>query len=69
MAEVRQTVAFSGWLHRLRNANAVALLVAFAAWRWGIPATLEALVRASKKCASTTGRDTGSTMCIAVRRL
>ena len=27
MIEVRQTAEFSGWLHRLRNANAVARIV------------------------------------------
>jgi putative component of toxin-antitoxin plasmid stabilization module len=27
MAEVRQTEEFSGWLHRLRDANAVARIV------------------------------------------
>ena len=27
MAEVRQTAEFSGWLHRLRDANAVARIV------------------------------------------
>ena len=48
MAEVRQTEEFSGWLHRLRDANAVARIVGrIRRMEMGIPATPEASVKAS----------------------
>jgi hypothetical protein len=60
MVEARQTQEFragctvSGMPMRSR-----ALSAAFAAWRWEMPAMLEASVTASSKCASTMGRVTG----------
>ena len=45
MIEVRQTQEFSGWLHRLRDANAVVRIVArIRRMELGIPATREASV-------------------------
>jgi putative component of toxin-antitoxin plasmid stabilization module len=70
MIEVRQTDEFSGWLRRLGDANAVARIAGrIRRMEIGIPATAEALVRASWKCASTMGRDTGSITRIAEHRL
>ena len=69
MVEVRQTEEFSGWLHRLRDANAVARIVGrIRRMEMGNPVTPEASVTASSKCASTMGRVTGFTMCIAEHR-
>jgi hypothetical protein len=66
MIEVRQTDGFSGWLRRLRDADAVARIAGrIRRMEMGIPATAEASVRASWKCASTMGQDTESTTCIA----
>jgi putative component of toxin-antitoxin plasmid stabilization module len=48
MVEVRRTEEFSGWLHRLRDANAVARIVGrIRCMEMGIPATREASVRES----------------------
>jgi putative component of toxin-antitoxin plasmid stabilization module len=48
MVEVRQTEEFSGWLHRLRDADAVARIVGrMRRMEMGNPATPEASVRAS----------------------
>ena len=70
MVEVRQTEEFSGWLHRLSDANAVARIVGrIRRMEKGNPGvTPEASVTASSKCASTMGRATGFTMCIAEHR-
>jgi putative component of toxin-antitoxin plasmid stabilization module len=65
MIEVRQTEEFSGWLRRLGDANVVARIT-------GRIRRMDGESRRHQKCRSgnsgnahsTTGRVTGSTMCI-----
>jgi putative component of toxin-antitoxin plasmid stabilization module len=62
MIEVRQTQEFSGWLHRLRDANAVVRIL-------GRIRRMElGNLRAYWKCASTTGQVTVPIMCTAAHR-
>jgi putative component of toxin-antitoxin plasmid stabilization module len=70
MVEVRRTEEFSGWLHRLRDANAVALIVGrIRRMEMGNPGDARGVVTAFSKCASITGRVTEFTMCIAEHKL
>jgi putative component of toxin-antitoxin plasmid stabilization module len=65
MIEVRPTQEFSAWLHRLRDANTVAPIVArIRPWNTGIPGTPEASAKGSWKCVSTTDLVIASTICL-----
>jgi probable addiction module antidote protein len=71
MVEVRQTEEFSGWLHRLRDADAVARIVGrMRRMEMGNPGDTRSVGQGILEiCASTMGRDTASIMCIAEHRL
>jgi putative addiction module killer protein len=69
MIEVRQTQEFSAWLHRLRDANAVARIVArIRRMEHGNPGDTEASAKGSWKCVSTTGLVIASTICLEGRQ-
>ena len=68
MVEVRQTEEFSGWLHRLRDANAVARIVGrIRRMEMGNPGDVRGVGHGIFEMRM--GRVTGFTMCIAEHRL
>jgi hypothetical protein len=69
MIEVRQTIEFSDWLRRLKDADAVARIVAhIRRMELEIRVTPRASAAASWKCGSPVVRVTASTMFIVARR-
>jgi putative addiction module killer protein len=66
MVEVRQTEEFSGWLRRLRDASAVTRIRRMEA---GNPGDTKSVGQGILEMRIDTGRDIGSTMCIAEHKL
>ena len=68
MIEVRQTEEFSAWLHRLKDANAVARIVArIRRLEQGNPGDSKSVGRASSRFVSIMVPATESTICLAGR--
>ena len=69
MVEVRQTKEFSAWLRRLRDANAVARIVArIRRLEEGNPGDTKSVGKGVMECGSPTGLVAASTICLAERR-
>jgi putative addiction module killer protein len=70
MVEVRQTEEFSGWLHRLKDANAVARIVGrIRRMEMGNPGDTRGVSHGIFEMRIDYGRVTEFTMCIAEHRL
>lgn len=70
VVEVRQTREFSAWLNRLRDANAVARIIArIRRMEKGNPGDSRSVAGAFWKCALITDPAIASTMCIEEHKL